>query len=179
MASNSFNFTKEAIDKIIPPEFTKDHKGKIIRPEIVQHVYRDTKEKGLVLNVSYLGTKSFFLAKTIKGIRYKIILGSFPDVSVIEARSKIVDLKNQIAKGIDLHAKSTNKQYNELTFKELFDIYIEDYAKHKIERWKDVIADIDRQAKHLYDRKISTIQKDDIQKIFNDLTKAGKKVMAS
>ncbi|MCC8371953.1 MAG: hypothetical protein LN568_04340 [Rickettsia endosymbiont of Pseudomimeciton antennatum] len=48
MATNSFNFTKEILEKIIPPKSEKDSKGKIIRPEIVQHVYRDTEEKGLV-----------------------------------------------------------------------------------------------------------------------------------
>ncbi|WP_341752353.1 MULTISPECIES: hypothetical protein [unclassified Candidatus Tisiphia] len=39
MQNNSFTFTKEAIDKITPPAFTRDNKGKVIRPEIVQHVY--------------------------------------------------------------------------------------------------------------------------------------------
>ncbi len=39
MQNNSFTFTKEAIDKITPPAFTRNNKGKVIRPEIVQHVY--------------------------------------------------------------------------------------------------------------------------------------------
>ncbi|WP_375318963.1 tyrosine-type recombinase/integrase [Candidatus Tisiphia endosymbiont of Oplodontha viridula] len=188
MAENSFNFTKEILEKTILPKAEKDSNGKIIRPKIVQHVYSDTKEKGLVLNVSYLGTKSFFLSKKINGTAYKIKLGSFPnklnpspdDISVAEARTKAAELKNQLAKGVNPILPQAQELKEEMTFKEFFDNqYIEDYAKHKIKRWKNVVADIDRQAHHLYTRKLSTINRDDVQKIFNDLTKEGKKVMAN
>ncbi|WP_425361575.1 tyrosine-type recombinase/integrase [Candidatus Tisiphia endosymbiont of Ceraclea dissimilis] len=194
MATNSLNFTKEFIEKIIPPKAEKDGNGKIICPKIVQHVYVDTKEKGLVLNVSYLGTKSFFLSKTINGTAYKIRLGSFPnklhplpdDISVAEARTKAAELKNQLVKGINptlskiQELQEEKQEQQEMTFKEFFDNkYIEDYAKHQIKRWKNVVADIDRQAHHLYTKKLSTINRDDVQKIFNDLTKDGKKIMAN
>lgn len=191
MAKNSFNFTKEIIEKIISPKAEKDSKGKIIRPKIVQHVYSDTKEKGLVLNVSYLGTKSFFLSKKINGTTYKIKLGSFPnklnpspdDISVAEVRIKAAELKNQLAKGVNPilpQVQELKEEKQEMTFKEFFDTkYIEDYAKHKIKRYKNVVADIDRQAHHLYTRELSSINRDDVQKIFNDLTKEGKKVMAN
>ncbi|MDD9335452.1 MAG: site-specific integrase [Rickettsiaceae bacterium] len=191
MAKNSFNFTKEIIEKIISPKAEKDSKGKIIRPKIVQHVYSDTKEKGLVLNVSYLGTKSFFLSKKINGTAYKIKLGSFPnklnpspdDISITEARTKAAELKNQLAKGINPilpKAQELQEKKQEMTFKEFFyNKYIEDYAKHKIKRWKNVDADINRQADHLFTRKLSSINRDGVQKIFNDLTKDGKKIMAN
>ncbi|MCC8483134.1 MAG: tyrosine-type recombinase/integrase [Rickettsia endosymbiont of Labidopullus appendiculatus] len=188
MATNSFNFTKEILEKIISPKAEKDSKRKIIRPKIVQHVYTDTKEKELVLNVSYLGTKSFFLSKKINGTAYKIRLGSFPhklcsspdNISITEARTKAAELKNQLAKGINPTLPETQELKEEMTFKEFFDNkYIEDYAKHQIKRWKNVVADINRQAHHLYTRKLSTINRDDVQKIFNDLTKDGKKIMAN
>ncbi|MDR0329933.1 MAG: integrase arm-type DNA-binding domain-containing protein [Rickettsia sp.] len=170
MAKNSFNFTKEIIEKIISPKVEKDSKGKIIRPKIVQHVYSDTKEKGLVLNVSYLGTKSFFLSKKINGTTYKIKLGSFPNklnpspdnISVAEVRIKAAELKNQLAKGVNPilpQAQELKEEKQEMTFKEFFDTkYIEDYAKHKIKRYKNVVADIDRQAHHLYTRELSSIE---------------------
>ncbi|WP_250311767.1 tyrosine-type recombinase/integrase [Rickettsia endosymbiont of Oedothorax gibbosus] len=194
MTINSFNFTKVIIEKITPPPAEKSSKGNVIRPKIVQHVYRDTEEKGLVLNVSYLGAKSFFLNKTINGTRHKIKLGSFPhklesspdDISITAARAKAAEFKNQLAKGINptlaktQELKKEKQEEQEMTFKEFFDNkYIENYAKHKIKRWKHVVADINRQAEHLYTRKLSTIQRDDVQKIFNDLTKDGKKIMAN
>ena len=188
MVSSSFNFTKEAIDKIICPEAMQHtHEGaksKTVRPKTVQHIYRDTKESGLVLVASYGNSKTFYLFKTIDSKYRKIKLGTFPNLSISEARTKAADFKAQIRKGINPVEKLSlslpdNEVDHELTFKELFDKYIDDYAKHKIQRWQHVIADINRQAAHLYDRKISTIKRDDIQKIFNDITQVGKKVMAN
>lgn len=49
-----------------------------------------------------------------------------------------------------------------------------EYSKINNKRWKDYAASVDRYAKHLYPRKISTIQKADIQELFNNLTKTGK-----
>ncbi|KJV93278.1 integrase domain protein [Rickettsia amblyommatis str. Darkwater] len=46
-----------------------------------------------------------------------------------------------------------------------------EYSKINNKRWKDYAASVDRYAKHLYPRKISTIQKADIQELFNNLTK--------
>ncbi|WP_341750934.1 tyrosine-type recombinase/integrase [Candidatus Tisiphia endosymbiont of Sialis lutaria] len=185
MATNSLNFTKEIIEKIIPPKAEKDDKGKIIRPKIVQHVYTDIKEKGLVLNVSYLGTKSFFLSKKINGTAYKIRLGSFPnklhplpdDISIVEVRTKAAELKNQLAKGINLTLPKTQElqqEKPELTFKVLFGKYINDYAIHNTKSWEIDIAEMNNKADHLYPKNISSITRDDIQEIFNNITITGK-----
>ncbi|WP_425363394.1 tyrosine-type recombinase/integrase [Candidatus Tisiphia endosymbiont of Hybos culiciformis] len=185
MANNSFNFTKEILEKIISPKAEKDSKGKVIRPKIVQHVYRDTKEKGLVLNVSYLGTKSFFLSKTINNTPYKIRLGSFhnkllgsspDDISVAEARTKAAKLKNQLDQGINPtlpQAQELQQEKQGTTFKEAFDKYINDYAMHNTKGWKGDIAEMNNKANHLYLKNISSITRDDIQKIFNNITLKG------
>lgn len=185
MAENSFNFTKEILEKIIPPKAEKDSKGKIIRPKIVQHVYSDTKEKGLVLNVSYEGTKSFFLSKKINGTAYKIKLGSFPnklnpspdDISVAEVRIKAAELKNQLAKGVNPilpKAQELQQEKQGITFKEALDKYINDYAMHNTKSWKIDIAEMNNKASHLYLKNIYSITGDDIQKIFNNITITGK-----
>ncbi len=153
--------------------FTKDVLHKIEVPKEKQNVYKDTKEKGLILIVSYGGSKTFYLGKTI-GKKYpRIKIGRFPDLSITAARVKAAELKNQIAKGINPMEEKA-KLSNELTFKELFDKYINNYAKHNNKRWQYCVATINRQAKDFYPMKISTIQKSDIQKTFNDITKAGK-----
>jgi integrase len=184
MATNSLNFTKEIIEKIIPPKAEKDDKGKIIRPKIVQHVYADTKEKGLVLNVSYLGTKSFFLSKKINGTAYKIKLGSFPNklynsldnISVAEVRIKAAELKNQLAKESNPTLPKTQELQQEkqgITFKEVLDRYINDYARHNTKSWKFDIAEMNNKASHLYPKNIYSITRDDIQQIFNNVTLKG------
>lgn len=158
--TNSLNFTKDNLLKIEPPAAGRD-------------AYRDTKEKGLILIVSYGGSKIFYLYKLVDGKPQRIKIGSFPDFSIGEAREKALELKNQIAKGGNpLEEKSKHK--GELTFKELFDKYINEYAKHNTKKWQCVIDQMNRQAKHLYDKKISAISKGDIFKTFNDLTHIGK-----
>lgn len=157
---NSFNFIKDTLLKIEPPKTGRE-------------VYKDSKEKGLILMVSYGGSKVFYLYKLIDGKPSRIKIGSFPDLSITEARERALELKNQVAKGINpAEEKSSHKE--ELTFKELFGKYIDEYAKHNTRRWQDVVALIDRQAKHFYCKKISAIQKGDILKTFNDLTAIGK-----
>lgn len=156
MTDLKFNFTKDKLKKLKPP------KEKRI-------TYKDTKEKGLILIVSYGGSKIFYLYKKIRGKPYRIKIGAFPDLSITEAREKVIEYKNQIAKGTN-PAKEKNKLSNEMTFKELFDKYINDYAKHNTKSWKHDIAEMDRKAKHLFNVKLSDITRDDIVKLFNKIT---------
>jgi integrase len=151
-----FNFTQDKILKITPPKTGRN-------------IYKDTKEKGLILICSYGGSKIFYFYKKIQGKPYRIKIGAFPDLSIGEARDKAVELKNEIAKGGN-PAEDKNKLSNEMTFKQLFDRYIEDYAKHNTKSWKDDIAEMDRKATHFYKVKISNITRDDINKLFNKIT---------
>ena len=158
--TNALNFTKDNLLKIEPPAAGRD-------------TYKDSKEKGLILIVSYGGSKIFYLYKLVEGKPNRIKIGAFPDLSVAEAREKALELKNQIAKGYNPAEEKSNLS-RELTFKELFDKYINEYAKHNAKRWQNVIEQMDRQGKHLYDKKIFAISKSDIFKTFNDLTDIGK-----
>lgn len=160
-SSETFNFTQDKLKKIIPPETGRD-------------TYKDTGEKGLILLVSYGGSKIFYLYKKIKGKPYRIKIGDFADLSVIEAREKAIELRNKIAKGVN-PAEEKRKLSGEMTFKELFDKYINEYAKHNTKSWKHDIEEMERKATHLYNVKISNISREDIKKIFNKMTEAGKK----
>ncbi|EER22573.1 tyrosine-type recombinase/integrase [Rickettsia endosymbiont of Ixodes scapularis] len=169
MTEKLLNFTKDSLHKIEPPKEKRD-------------VYKDSKEAGLILIVSYGGSKIFYLGKMIQKEYCRIKIGRFPDLSIVDARAKAAELKSQIARGINPIEESSkvSNELNdlpiseELTFKELFDKYINNYAKHNIKRWRDCIATMNRQAKHFYPMKISAIQKADIQQTFHNLTKFGK-----
>ena len=160
MENSLFHFTKETIAKIAPPK-----KG--------TSTYKDTKEKGLILIVSSTGKKSFYIAQNIKTETdkkyYRNKIGNFPDSSISEARAKVFELKTQIAKGFNPFEK-VEELSKEITFRELFDKYINDYAKHNTESWKEDIADINRKAQTFYDKGINSITKEEIQNIFNKLT---------
>ncbi len=163
--NTSLNFTKQALLKIEPPKSNRV-------------TYYDTKEKGLTLIVSYGGSKIFYLYKWISNKPYRIKIGNFPDLSVPEAREKAIGLKGQVAKGIN-PVKEKAKLSNALTFRQLFDKYIQDHAKQHKRSWKQDIANMDRYAPSLYGVKVSNIEREDIQKLFNELTQTGKKITAN
>ena len=151
-----FNFTQDKLLRIAPPKASRD-------------IYKDTKEKGLILIVSYGGSKIFYFYKKIQGKPYRIKVGAFPDLSVGEARDAVIELKNKVAKGGN-PAEEKSRLSNELTFKELYDKYINDYAIHNTKSWKDDVAEVNNKAKHLYSEKISNIKREDIHRLFNHLT---------
>jgi len=164
MANELFNFTRARLLKIKPPKTGTDN-------------YRDAKETGLTLRVGYGGSKVFCLYKKINSKPKRIKLGTFPYITIEEAREKAFEIKRQIEKGSYTTKKAATSlavesSLDAMTFKQFLDKYINDYAKIKIKRWEDVIATMDRQAKHLYDVRISDITRDDIQKVFNELTES-------
>jgi len=160
MSVKSLFFTKELLHEIKAPQEKRD-------------IYKDTKEQGLLLIVSYGGSKVFYLGTVLDQKYHRIKIGVFPDLSIPDARVKASELKGQIAKGYNPIAEKA-KLSKELTFKEFYDKYLDEYSKINNKRWQDYAASVDRYAKHLYPRKISTIQKTDIQELFNNLTKTGK-----
>ncbi|UCM85576.1 MAG: tyrosine-type recombinase/integrase [Rickettsia endosymbiont of Culicoides impunctatus] len=155
--------------------FTQDVLYKIKTPQEKKDIYKDIKEKGLILVASYGGSKTFYFGKKFDNIYHRIKIGRFPDLSLIEARIKVVKLKSQIAKGInpmkERKAQLSNKSSVKLTFEELLDKYINDHAKYNNKRWQDYKDTIERHAKDLYSIKLSNISKSDIHDKFNELSK--------
>lgn len=150
------NFTKESITKIEIPQ-----SGSV--------TYKDSKERGLILIAGYGGSKVFYLYKSIDGRPTRIKIAPFPDFSVLEARVKIAELKNMIARGIN-PAKEKRHLKAELTFGQLVVKYLNEHAKVKNKSWQSYEYDMQKYAGSLYNRKISTITRDDIQQLFNSIT---------
>lgn len=150
--------------------FTKDSIIKIEIPQSGSLTYKDTKERGLILISSYGGTKTFYLYKSVEGRPARIRIAAFPDFSVTEARDKAVELKNLIAKGIN-PAKEKRHLRGELTFRQLLEKYLNEHLKLKNpdKDRKPFMDEMDRHAKPLYNCRISTITRDDIQLIYNNI----------
>jgi len=157
--SEIFNFIDKKLISIKPPK-----KGQVM--------YRDKKEQGLILRVSYAGSKTFSLYKRINDKPRMIKIGKFPKTSIAEARIAARDLKSKIEKGEFLDLEKSNSE--ELTFIQLFNKYIDDYAKINTKSWKFIIQMVDKKANHLYDKKISSINKNDILGIFQIESSNGK-----
>lgn len=156
MSGNTIHFTKESLGILPPANKNFD-------------TYKDAKEKGLVVLVTLNGVKTFYLSRKIEGKAYRIKIGRFPDLNVKEAREYAIELKNQIAKGVN-PAEEKKKLSNEITFKQLIDKYVDEYARHSNKGWQRDYVDVTAKCKSLLNKKISTISKASISKLFSDIT---------
>ena len=125
MASNTINFTKTELLKIVPPT-----SGRI--------QYNDSKITGLQLRVSSTGIKTFSVYRWGKTSNKpeRITIGRFPDVSVEVARSKAEEIIATFALGGD-PGEAKRKARLEMTFKALFEIYLERHAKPHKRTWEE------------------------------------------
>ncbi len=154
-AMNKFNFTKTSIIRLPVPK-----KGNAI--------YKDTKERGLCLYITATGVITFFIRKRIHGKDERIILGSFPDISVENARKKALQAKAKIAEGIH-PLEHKHKLRDETTFKELFDSYMKRYSKPHKKSWQYDEREVNKFLSHWFNKKISTINQNDIRIIHEKL----------
>jgi len=168
MPTSSLNFTKIAIERITPPKQKKSSKGSIF------DTYKDTKTDGLVLLVTNSGNKTFYLYKKIKGKPERVKIGKFDTECTVEkARRKARSLMGEIADGHNPQQTKRNLS-NEMTFKELADKYIEEHAKLHTRSWKHDLSDVERNLKHWFNRKISSITPEEIRKLHADMGKKKK-----
>ncbi len=150
--------------------FTKADLLKIKSPEKGFDTYSDTQEKGLKLYVTSKGTKTFFIRKMIKGKDERIIIGTFPDLSVSKARRKVIEVKVLIANDINPN-DDTRKKRAEYTLEMLFDEYMERYSKPNKKSWKYDEREIPKFLNHWFKRKLSDISNQEVRKL-HELTRA-------
>lgn len=156
MARKKFNFTIRAIDQLELPD-----KGK-------REVYYDTKVPHLALRVSDKGTKTFMIYRWVDGRALKRTLGRFPQISIEQARKLAEQTNFQLTQGIDpLEEKREARE--ELTLSELFEHYMNGYARGRCTTADDMEKNFERYFGHWNRRKLSSISKMDVQRQINKL----------
>ena len=153
----TFNFTKTTIQNLPIPS-----KG--------YATYADIKEKGLKLYVTSKGTKSFFVRKMINGRDERIILGSFPEVSIEKARDKALKVKAKAADGINPNIEK-HKINQEITLGDQYLKYLEEYAKKHKKHWKEDAGIYKRYLVPLQHRKLSAIARNEIERLHSNIAK--------
>ncbi|WP_417247312.1 tyrosine-type recombinase/integrase [Celeribacter sp.] len=152
MASHKLNFTKTALLKA--PAAAK---GK-------RDYYSDLKEQGLQMAVTSAGAKTFYLYKRVDGRPERILLGRFPDISVENARKAAAETKGKIASGQNPQ-KERRAIRDEMTFAALFDDYMTKYSKVHKKSWKYDEREVNKFLSHWFKRKISSIDKAEIERL--------------
>ncbi|MBF0422049.1 MAG: tyrosine-type recombinase/integrase [Magnetococcales bacterium] len=141
-------------------------------PTVGRDTWTDTKATGLQLRVTPTGVKTFswFRRSQGSGAPERITLGRWPDMSIETAREHVARLNAEIADG-GSPATQRREQRNEMTFAEMFEIYMTRWAKIRKKTWKD---DEGRFRIHLIDlhsKRLSDISKRDIALIHNRVGK--------
>lgn len=119
--SNRINFTKASIEKA----WSRDGK---------RTYYYDTKVRGLVLDITPNGVKTFRLYRKVNGRPERIQIGRHPDLTVERARAKAEVLNAEIASGENPGADRRSIR-KEMRLGEMFDLYLERYAKKHKRSW--------------------------------------------
>lgn len=135
-------FTKKLIDGLPIPKGQRTY-------------YYDSSQRGLVLSVHPTGRKTFSLYRKIDGRPRRINIGPYPDLTIEQARKEAQRLAGEIARGQN-PAEKQRAIRDEMTFEELFAVYLEKHAKVHKRTWKQ---DADEFRLHLdgLRRKISSI----------------------
>jgi integrase len=163
-----FRFTKKALLALPAPP-----KGK-------RAYYYDSGARGLCLSITPAGTRTFYVYRWLQGKPERVMLGRFPDLSLEKARGKAGEVNSQIAEG--KNPQDTRRALKgEPTLAWLFQEFKE---RHLVPHRKSkTIQDYEWQfGKHLghwKNRKLTAIQRKDVQKLHVKLGKQSGHYMAN
>lgn len=149
------NFTIKAINGLPAP------------PARQRAYYYDLKVAGLCVCITDKGNRTFYSYKKINGRPERIKIGKFPDLSIEQARGQAGEINSQIANGENPNDLSRAKRA-ELTFADLFKEYMHQHSMLHKKSWKEDQGQYERYLKKFCHKKISHIDKGDIQRLHHE-----------
>jgi integrase len=130
-------------------------------PQARRAYYRDARQDGLVLTVYPSGQKSFSLYRWVNGRPERIRIGPYPDLSLEQVRKEAEGLTAEIALGYN-PAEERRAVREEMTFEELFNLYLEKHAKIHKRTWMEDVKNYNRYLSGLGKSKLSQIKSNDV-----------------
>jgi integrase len=159
LTENKFVFTEGLIDKL---EASKKRAR-----------YYDLKAPGLMLEVMPSGTKVFRLRRKLNGQAQWATIGNYPAVSLEDARGQSVLLNAELVKGVDF-GEERQKSREELTLRQIVDLYFDQYAQGRLRTAKDMRTEINRWFAKEFPLKASQLTTNLLQGRINGLAAEGK-----
>ncbi|MBY0552805.1 MAG: site-specific integrase [Candidatus Obscuribacterales bacterium] len=143
VVAKKFNFTKKEIEALPDAKTDKDQ-------------YWDTKARGLYIQVSKAGVKSFFVRRKIHGHSERLFLGRFPELTVEQARIKCAEFHASLAQGKNL-AETRREDLKEMTLGDLFRQYLERHARKSRKTSDEIEKQFERSFSKWKERKLSAV----------------------
>lgn len=156
MSTEKKNFTKKVLADLPLPLTGK------------RAYYYDSKTRGLAVCVLPSGKKTYFVYRKINGRPERINIGNINDFSPEQARGIAAEINAQIARG-ENPAQKTRLAKSEITLGELFDEYLNRYAKIHKSSWLEDKRQFNCYLAHWKQRKLSNIRRNDLQKLHQEI----------
>lgn len=147
--ARKFHFTRERIDALPSPKNGQ------------RAYFYDAKVRGLAVAVTGLGKKTFILYRKVAGRPERVTIGPYLDLSIEQARNRAEEMNADIALG-ENPGKARRTVRDEMTLQELFNTFLELYAKKYKKTWSDDQGLFNLHLAGWKLRKISSIRKMDV-----------------
>lgn len=143
-------FTNRALDSIAPP------------PAGQRFTFHDENTPGLAVRVTPAGVKTFVVFRKFERRPERVTLGRFPQMTIDQARRKTAEVNALIAEGKNPNEKRRAIR-DEMTFGDLFALYLERHAKVHKKTWEKDLAHYRNHLEPWASRKLSRIGPSDVQ----------------
>ncbi|HUS91037.1 MAG TPA: tyrosine-type recombinase/integrase [Phycisphaerae bacterium] len=144
--------------------FTQTSVARLAPPKASAARYKDERTAGLYVRVLPSGRKTFEFVKH-KGRRWtRLAIGVFPTMTVGQARAEAARLAGLLAQG-DHPGEERRRARQEMTFGELFEMYLEGHAKPHKRTWQQDQQQFDRNLTPWQHRPLSDIRRADVAEL--------------
>ena len=144
--------TIKSIEAIKPPTVTGQ-----------QDEYYDTNQTGFLLRIGTSGKKVFYQRYRVGKKQGRMKIGAYPaEKSLKDAREEGSDYLQQASRGKDPALEVRRRRSGNLLFKDLAEMYIEEYAKPNKRTWKDDEQKLDKKFSVWNVRDAFSITRDDV-----------------
>lgn len=149
--------------------FSSSAIGNLPTPAAGRDIWHDAKTPGLQLRVTHTGTKTFsWFRRMPHGDMERVTLGRWPDLNVEEARRHAARLSGGAADGINPAEKRRDANL-EMTFADLFQIYMARWAKVRKATWRDDESKYRIHLIPLHQKRLSAITRRDVATIHSKI----------
>jgi len=142
--------------------FTKTRLMGLPVPDAGRVVYHDAQTPGLILRITERGQRSFSFYKKVRGRPVRWLLGTFPAMTVEQARTACRVTSGAVAQGKDIQGERQAARH-EQTVGGLFAFWLDTHAKQHKRTWQEDERQYNSFLKPWANRKLSSIKKADVQ----------------
>ena len=162
----TIKFTTRSLDALKPPA-----QGRV--------EYWDVDTPGLGLRFSDRGRRTWTLMYRVKGRQRRMTLGTYPSLSLADARTQARDYLRNVAHGEDPAAVKKAERQAE-TFAELAELYLEKHAKPKKRSWETDRRMIKHDLNPAFGHwKVADIRRRDVIALMDKIVSRGAPIMAN